>query len=130
MTKFYVTLAAAAALLAMPAMSASASAQSLTASDTNLATLEAPSLSSTLRKIDLQAEPIQQSQEIITQDNQPADQPDAQPDSSAPHNADTTVEVPATDSATTAGAAEPRTAKRLCKKFSAAIAMVIDVPCE
>ena len=128
MTKFHFTLAAAAALLTAAGISAPAFAQ--TSPSNNLATLDAPTLSSTLRKIDLQAEPIQQSQELTAPDSQPTYLNEPAVDTAPPQNAGAATEAPAATTATTADATQPQSARRLCKKFSAAIAMVIDVPCE
>lgn len=127
MTKFHITLAAVAALIALPAASSFAVADTVAAADSAIATLNTPVESSSARKIDLQAEPIEQAGQLSAPD-QPAEPSAAAPETADPAAVDAAAEPPAAtqDAAPT----EPQTAKRICRKFSAAIAMVIEVPCE
>lgn len=128
MTKFHITLAAIAALIALPAASSFAVADTVAAGTSTIATLDTPAESSTARKIDLQAEPIEQAGQLSEPESQPAEPTGAAPETTAPAAVDAAAEPPAAtqDAAPT----EPQTAKRICRKFSAAIAMVIEVPCE
>lgn len=139
MRNFYVTLAAVAALLAMPAASAPAFAEAdcpiakaaaaATTARTDVAALAAPAETDSVRQVDLQVEPIQPPEDAAQPSNQPEDQPDDQ--SAAPSDStDASAEPTAESSGAAAVTDEPVTAKRICRKFSAAIAMVIEVPCE
>lgn len=132
MTKLSMTIAAVAALLVLPAANTAAFANSemagVTAASDSLAALDTPVESSTARKIDLQAEPIEQTGQVTEPETQPAEEPGAEPVTAAPETTDAAVGSPAEISEPII--AEPQTAKRICRKFSAAIAMVIEVPCE
>ena len=132
MTKFHVTLAALAAFLTLAEASTSAFADTnsggVAAAD-HFAAREATVEAGTMRKIDLQAEPIEQIGQITEPENQPTDHIEAAPEAAAPDTVDAAANAAAAPSAATS-AAEPQTARRICRKFSAAIAMVIEVPCE
>lgn len=150
MTKIYMTLAAFVALLTLSAAATSAradgdcphekAAAAKAAAKTRVAALDAPTDSSAARKIELRTEPIEQTGQVTEPEVQPADQSTAAPEAAAPDSGDTAsgdtasgdaaIEEPAATGETAAGSAAPQTAKRICRKFSAAIAMVIEVPCE
>lgn len=115
--KFHSTLAAAAALIAASSLSSNAEAGATRAAtniaETKVAVLDAPASTDAIRTIDLKPEPIEQ----------PADQAAAPP-------ADPAVDAPAARNDTTANSATPAETKRICRKFSAVIAEIIEVPCE
>lgn len=114
--KINLSLVAVAALIAAPSLSSNAEAGTAfavpKAADTKVAVLDTPAVES-IRTIDLKTEPIEP----------PADQAVAAP-------ADAAVETPAARNETTANAGTPTETKRICRKFSAAIAEIIEVPCE
>lgn len=131
------TAATSFAMAAADCPHAKTAAEQSASSAIEVATLDNPVESVTVRKIDLQAEPIQQSEGASEPESQiegpPEGQSETQPtdqSDAVPETPDTTGGAPAATSEITADAAEPKTAKRICRKFSAAIAMVIEVPCE
>ncbi len=130
--KFHLILATAAALLAATSLTSTVSAgddrvdantaassageragDNSNSNDSSVAALDARPARETARTIDLKIEPIEQ----------PAIQP-------APEAASATIEDAKESHDTAAVANAPTESKRVCRKFSAAIATVIEVPCE
>lgn len=131
MPKIYLAVAVIAALITEPAAFAPAFADAHTPSS-NLAALDRAAEATTARKVDLQVEPIQQPAEAAQSEQLPEQLPAAQPemDPTPPANSVDAAADAAPESSGPGAASAPVTAKRICRKFSAAIAMVIEVPCE
>lgn len=149
MTKIHISLAAFAAVLVLPSVSSLAFADSnpqniqlsarasresalpaspiMASDETGGTASDAPAEGNAARKVDLEVEPIQQPAAGDTS----ADDATAElPPAAATQQVAPEPEPRSSASEANSNDETPVTASRICRKFSAAIAMVIEVPCE
>lgn len=146
--RFHTAFAALAALLVLPSVSSAAFADdnpqnaqfaartsrdtgrpttpTIASDETSGATPYMPAENNTARKVTIEVEPIQQP---AATDTSP-DEPNGVPPATATEQIAPDMEQPSATSDASSNVETPVTASRICRKFSAAIAMVIEVPCE
>lgn len=147
MTKLHTALAAFAAVLVLPSVSSVAFADNnpqtvqlsarapresamttsptIALDETGGTGRDVPAEGNATRKIDLEVEPIAQSVDSPPADKSAEEQPTTATEQFVPQ-----PDAPSAISDAGSNDEVPVTASRICRKFSAAIAMIIEVPCE